>query len=264
MPSRKSRPFRPCSALELEGRVVPSQIAPTGAAHAAAEVRPVTLTPAEIAQSNASQASFGFDADETLQSGYPVAEQLTTTYNDGSIQTESLLEVPNIANNTITTYETINLRNNGGTEKVVDTETFSSGRPTADGSTIPFSGSHRTHAITITLPNGSTKTETETVVITGNKTVLNETINEPNGGVETWTTDKVRYGPTTVANKTIKEPDGSVEHQKIITTKHGELDSTTSTTTILPDGAVQRTSSATNVMRVSAPHSSPATSQSSG
>ncbi len=38
---RRSRPFRPSSMPELEGRVVPSQVVPGGAAHAA-EVRPVT------------------------------------------------------------------------------------------------------------------------------------------------------------------------------------------------------------------------------
>ena len=71
--------------------------------------------------------SFGLSVSDTIQAGLPVAEQLTTKYSDGSTQTESLLKVPNPANNTVTTYETINLRNNGGTETVVDTESFSGG-----------------------------------------------------------------------------------------------------------------------------------------
>jgi hypothetical protein len=57
--------------------------------------------------------------------------------------------LPNPANNTVTTYKTINLRNNGGTETVVATESFS-------GGTKPFSGVDDTHTVTITLPDGST------------------------------------------------------------------------------------------------------------
>ncbi len=76
------------------------------------------------------------------------------------------------------------------------------------------------------------------------------TINEPGGGVVTEWTVKHQKGPTTVANRTITEPDGGVEHQKTTTTKRGELDSTASTTTILPNGAVARTSSATDIIRV--------------
>ena len=220
-----------------------------------AEVRPVRLSQAEIAQSNASEIPFGLGTSETIHSGSPVAEQLTTRYNDGSTQTESLVEVPNIANHSVTTYKTINLRNNGGTETMVDTETFSRGRLAADGIIIPFTGTDRTHNITTTLPNGSTSTETETELITGPKTVVNGTINEASGGVEIWTAVKIKTGPTTVSNKTIREADGSVEHQKITTTKRGEFDSTVTTTTILPDGTVQRSSSATDVTRVQTPSS---------
>ena len=125
---RASRQFVPTSMAALEGRLVLSVVAPSAGGHAA-EFRPVRLSPAEIAQSNASNVPFGFGASETIQSGFSVAEQLTTKYSDGSTQTESLLKVPNPANNTVTSYETINLRNNGGTEKVVDTESlFQKGR----------------------------------------------------------------------------------------------------------------------------------------
>ena len=89
------------------------------------------LSPAEIAQSNASEIPFGFDTSETLQSNLPVAEQSTTTFNDQMTQTESLIEMPDTANNTITTDKTINLRNIGGTASVVQTEIFSAGKPTA-------------------------------------------------------------------------------------------------------------------------------------
>ncbi len=71
----------------------------------------------------------------------------------------------------------------------------------------------------------------------------------------TWTAVKIKIGPTTTTNKTITEPDGSVEHQKIITTDRGEFDSTTTTITTRPDGSIQRSSSATNVIRVQPPSS---------
>jgi hypothetical protein len=245
---RARRQFRPTSILELEGRVVLSQGVSLAAAAAAGvhagDLRPVKLAAAEIAQSNASNKPFGVETSDTLQSGTPVAEQLTIKYSDGSVQTESLLEVPNIANNSVTTYETINLRNNGGVETVVGDETFS-------GGTLPFSGNDRTHNITITLPSGSTETETENVVITGRKTVISGTINEAGGGVETWTTDKVRNGHTTTAHKMIVEPNGTVEQQLIVTTSRGELDSTSSTTTVIQSkNEVIYSSSATNVIRV--------------
>jgi hypothetical protein len=248
---RPARQFAPSSLGALEGRLVLSVVA----GGPAAVLRPVRLTRAEIAQSNASETPFGFDTSTTLASNLPVAEQKTITYNDGSTQTESILEIPNTANNTITTYETINQRHNGGTESVVDIDTISAGRPTAYGATIPFSGNQRTHAITITLRNGSTETETENVVIAGHKTFVNITIHEPNGGVETQSNVRYKKGPTTVVHRTITEPDGSVEHQKSTTTNWGELDSTSVTTTILPDGKVERSSSATDVTRVQPPSS---------
>jgi hypothetical protein len=242
---RTSRQFVPTSLAGLEGRMVLSAAAP-----AAAAVQVVHLSRAEIAQSNASEIPFGFGNSESLQSSLPVAEQETITYNDGSTQTESILKTPDTSTNTITTTETIDLRNNGGTENVVDVETFSPGRPLASGTTIPFTGNDRTYAITVTLPNGSIQTETETEVIAGKITHVNITIDRPTGAVETVSTVKHRSGPTTVALRTIVEPDGSVEHQKTITTDHGELDSSSTTKTILPDGKVERSSSATDVIRV--------------
>jgi len=232
----------------LEGRVVLSQMA----AHAvtiAAELRPVRLPSAEIAQSNASEQSFPMSVSDTIHSGQPVAEQVTINYGDGSTQTESVLKVPNPANNTVTTYKTINLRNNAGTEKVVDTESFS-------GGTTPFSGNDNTHTITTTLPDGSTQTQTIHEVITGNKTIQNSTINEPNGGIETWTSVIVKHGPSTTTNKTITEPDGTVEEQKSVTTHHGQLDSTTTGTTRIPArDSIEYASNATNVVRVQLPAS---------
>ena len=219
--------------MALEGRVVPSAITaaiPQLIAYyrkLGLTVQRVGLSQAEIAQSNASDVPFGISTSDTIHQGMPVAEQLTTTYNIGSPQTESLLEVPNASNNSVTTYKTINLRNDGGTETVVDTETFS-------GGTIPFSGTNNTHTVKTTMPDGSIQTETENEVIDGPKTVINATIHEANGGVETWTSVNIKHGPTTTANKTITEPDGTIEHQKTLTTHRGDLDSTANGTTTLP------------------------------
>jgi hypothetical protein len=209
------------------------------------KVQRVGLSAAKVAQSNASDVPFGIGTSDSLRAGYPVAEQLTTTYSVGTPQTATWLELPNLANNSVTTYKTINLRNNGGTETVVDTETFS-------GGAIPLSGTHTTHTITTTLPNGGVQTEMDNEVITGHKTVINATVHEANGSVETWTSVNVRHGRTTVANKTITEPGGTIEHVKTVTTHRGELDSTAHTRTVLP-GEIQVGASATNVIRVQPP-----------
>jgi hypothetical protein len=251
---RKSRVFRPSAMPELEVRVVPSQVVPGGAAHAA-EVRPVALTRAEIAQSNASAVALGFSPTEALQSGFTVAEQVTTRYNDGSTQVAAVVETPNIANNTITTAKTVDLRNNGGTETVVQTETFSTGIPGVGNKPIPFTGNDRTYTITTTLPDGATQTETETEVFKGTKSFINETIDEAGGGVETWTAVNTHQGPNTTSYRTYHLPDGSVEHKKVITTLRGDLDETMMTTTTLPDGKIQRSSSAVNVIVIQPPSS---------
>jgi hypothetical protein len=261
-----SRRFLPSSVPALEGRVVPSAIVPSAAAVAAkfvawftehaipgglsaanvrsfeAEVRPAHLSAGQIARSNRSEHAFGLSASETIHQGMPVAFQVTTKWTDGSIQTESLLEVPNAAHNTVTSYATIHLRNNGGTEKLVDIESFS-------GGTTPFSGNDNTHNVTITLPNGSTEAETYHEVITGNKTVFAGRINEAGGGTENWSTVKIKHGRTTTSEKTITEPNGTVERQVTVTTRRGDLDSTAFSTTIQP-GSIQFASSATNRIRV--------------
>jgi hypothetical protein len=252
---RQSRPFRPSAIPQLEGRIVLSQIAPGGAAQAA-EVRPVRLTPAELAQSNASAVQYGIDPINALQAGYSVEEDVTTTYNDSSTQTATVQEVPNIADSTITTYKTVNLRNNGGTETVVQTETFSPGIPGVGGKPIPFTGNTRTYTTTTTLPDRATQTQNETEVFKGSKSYINATINEAGGGVETWTGVNTHEGPKTVSHRTYVLPDGSVEHKTVTTIKRGDLDETTMTTTTLPDGKIQRTSSATDVILVLPPSSS--------
>jgi hypothetical protein len=241
---RASRRFVPFSLTALEGRVVPSQMG----LHAGG-VQPVHLTSAEIAESNAGEKAFPLSVNATIQAGEPVAEQLTTTYSDGSTQTESLVKVPDPANNTVTTYETINLRNNGGTKTIVDTASFS-------GGTEPFSGTDNTHQVTITLPDGSTESETYQVVFSGNKTTITGTLDEAGGGVETWNRVGVWHGRTANATRTVVEPDGTVEDQKIVTTNHGELDSTATQTTRIPStGSINHSASATQVIRVQPPSS---------
>jgi hypothetical protein len=237
-----SRRFVPSSVPALEGRVVPSHLI-ANAGGIAAELRPVRLQSAELAQSNASEHSFSQSVSNAIHNGQPVTEQVTTKYSDGSTQAQLVVRMPNPANNTVTTYKTVSLRNNGGTETVVGTESFS-------GGTTPFSGVDNTHAVTITLPNGSTESETYQDVITGNTTNETGSIDEANGGVETWTSVIVRHGPKTTTNKTITEPNGTVEQQKIVTTRHGKLDSTATTTTRTPStNSIVYSSSATNVIR---------------
>ncbi len=95
----------------------------------------------------------------------PVAEVLTTTYAVGTPQTETVLKVPNLAQNSVTSYETFNLHNDGGIEHEVDVETYS-------GGTTPLSGPDTRQVITTTLADGAKQTETEFVTETtvGDKT----------------------------------------------------------------------------------------------
>ena len=186
-------------------------------------------------------------APATPCAGQPVAEQVTTSYNIGTPQSETLLKVPNLSNNSVTTYKTIQVRNNGGTETIVDTESFS-------GGSIPLSGTNNTQTITRTLPDGSIQTETEHDVVAGNKTMTNATIHEADGGIETWTAVSIKHGSKSTETKTITEPNGKIEHQKIITTHMGSLDSTTETTT-KTSSSILVSASATNVTRVNPPSS---------
>ena len=238
---RRSRPRRSALGCEtLDGRQLLSTIPALG-------VKPVELSAAEIAQSNASEAPFAMSPGDTIRAGDPVAERLTTTYFDGSTQTESLVRVPDAANNSVISYETIDQRHGGGTETVIDTETFS-------GGTAPFSGPDVAHTITTTLPGGSvqTETETETETTEGHKTLVDATIQEAGGGVETVASVAVKHGRTTTTRKTITEPDGVVEHQTTVSTSVGDLDSTSRSTTTSP-GEVQRSASATQVLREQPP-----------
>ncbi len=253
---RPSRSFRPSLPVALEDRVVPSSLTgnvTTALAQLVSQVRKhgisvqrVGLSAVQLAQSNASDNSFAAPKQETLQSGIPVAERKTIIYATGTPQTESILEVPNLSNNTLTTYKTINLRNGGGTETVVDTESFS-------GGTIPLAGTNNTHTITTTDPDGFVQTETENEVITGNKTVANATIHEASG-TQTWTSVSIKRGPITTENKTITEPNGRIEHQKTVTTHRGLFDATAMERTVSP-GEILLSPTATDVMRVQPPSS---------
>ena len=65
----------------------------------------------------------------------------------------------------------------------------------------------------------------------------------------------VRHGSTTMTKKTITEPDGVVEHQSTISKSVGDLDSTSRSTTTSP-GEIQRSASATQVIREQTPTAS--------
>ena len=216
---RATRRFLPSSIAGLEGRVVLSQAGPARRFPSPPSCGRSVFHPPRSAQSNASEQSFPMSVSDTIHSGQPVAEQVTIKYNDGSSETQSVLESP--------TRQTTPSRSTGRSicattvvpKKMVDTESFS-------GGTTPFSGTKNTQVITITLPNASSESETYQDVVTGKKTIENGTLDEAGGGVETWTSVAVKHGSVTTTNKTITEPDGTVEQQKTVTTHYGELDST--------------------------------------
>ncbi len=250
---KRSRSFRPCARWRWKAGQCRARCRPSSrnwSAHERAlgvDVRRVNLSREEVAQSNASDAQFALSPSDTLRAGQPVAEQLTITFNVGTPQTETVVKVPNLSSNSVTTYKTIQLRNNGGTQTVVDTEAFS-------GGSVPLSGRTNTQTITTTLPNGSIQTETQNDVITGNKTAISGTIHEANGGIEAFTAVSIKHGPKTTETKTITEPNGTIERQKIVTERVGDLDTSTQTTATTP-GQILVSASATNVTRVQPPAS---------
>lgn len=75
------------------------------------------------------------------------------------------------------------------------------------------------------------------------------------GGVETFTEVSIKKGRTSVANETYHLPDGSVERKEVTTTRRGDLDKTRMSRTVLPDHAVQWSSSAVDVILVQPPSS---------
>ena len=244
---RPSRQFRPLGLAPLEDRVVLSHVS-VHAHHVShgkvvPQVNYSIPTPDNVVKGNVGD-FHGLNIAQTIQSGQPVYEQLTTNFTDGSTQNESKLIVPNQSANSITTTRQVNLRNNQGSERIVDVATTTGTNST--GTTIM-------HNITTTLPGGGTETETETELVQTGKTLLKGTIILPGGSTKTFTGTVTTSGNKTTTDETVIGPDGFSTQTASVVTLKSELSQGTTSTTTYPDGTATTSNSNTFVLRLTPP-----------
>jgi hypothetical protein len=213
--------FRPALWDVLEGRIALSNAA-VAAGHASA-VDAGEFRAADVPSATSAPTS-------------PSYEELTTTYANGdagnivgvgkisgTTQTEYRLTVPT-GTDTTTTTESITLPGDAGLEKVVDVSTRQGNATTED--------------ITTTLPDGTIATKTQTRVIHGDKTVLNATLHTPGVGVQTTKGTILKIGGKTITNEVITTAGGKVYHFHRVVTQVSPLESSATSTTTGPDGAI--------------------------
>jgi hypothetical protein len=166
----------------------------------------------------------------------PSYDELTTTYANGNAgnivgvgnitgttQTEYRLSVPSGSNATTTT-ESITLPGTAGHETVVDVSTTQ--------------GNTTTENITTTLPDGTITTKTQTQVKQGRKSVFNASLDTPGVGIQTTKGTIIHSGQKTITNETITTAGGKVYHFHWVVTHSSPLESSATSTTTGPSGAV--------------------------
>jgi hypothetical protein len=217
----RRKAFRPALWDVLEGRIALSSAVAALAHQAAVDTRRID----------------GADrSSATTTPTSPTYEELTTTYVNGdagnivgvgpihgTTQTEYRLIVPS-GGNTTTTTESINLAGGAGLEKVVDVST-SHGNTTSQN-------------ITTTLPDGTITTKTQTLVTQGHKSVLRASLDTPGIGVQTTKGTIIHNGEKTITNETITTAVGKVYHFHRVVTHSSPLESSATSTTTGPTGAV--------------------------
>ncbi len=223
-PSRQFRPMAP--AALLEDRIAPST---AGAPHAAART------------GSAQVATFPLDIADTVASGQPVYEQITTRFGPGDVQTETDSINPDNADQTIDTLKTIVLPKNGGTETVTD---FSYVALT--GNTV--------HVITTNLPDGTTQIQNETFQVEGNTTLIQGTVTLPNGNINSISGSTTVHGSVSTTDLTTQTAAGATVQDHTVVISHGELHQT-STTTETGNGRPSVTHSTTTITRLQPPSS---------
>ena len=213
--------FRPALGDVLEGRIALSSAAAALSHQAAVDARRIQTADIHSA---------------TTAPTAPSYEELTTTYANGdagnivgvgditgTTQTEYRLTVPT-GNNTTTTTESIALPGNAGHETVVDVSTTQ--------------GNTTTQNITTTLPDGTITTKTQTQVKHGHKSVFNASLDIPGLGIQTTKGTIIHRGQKTITNETITTAAGKVYHYHRVVVHSSPLESSLTSTTTGPSGAV--------------------------
>ncbi len=227
---KSSRRPRSLSLDPLESRVVLSQFGAVYPGLAAAEVG-----------AQAASSSFPMSEKLSLKLGIAVEDAITTKFADGSTQTETRLITPDLANNTTTTTETINLRDNGGTQQVTDVASSK--------------GNVTTQAVTTTGPGSSTTVEAVTDIRIGDKTLFWATVNPQSGGQVRISGTVAAVGPTSTTDETTTQPDGTTSKSHIVDVLHGSVLQSTRAKTTTPFGPTTTTTSVTTFDRLQPPAS---------
>ncbi len=214
MPRRRA--FRPALSNVLEGRIALSSAA-------AAVGHQSSVVAAETPAASTATTS-------------PSYEELTTTYANGdagnivgigeihgTTETQYRLRVPT-GSNTTTITDSIDLPGTAGHETVVNV--------------VTIQGNTTTENITTTLPDGSTTTETKILNTYGRKTTIDAWLDTPGVGIQTTVGTTVRSGPKAITTEVIHTAAGNVYHYHRVVTQISPLESTVSTTTTGPNGAV--------------------------
>ncbi len=217
----RRKAFRPAVTDVLEGRIALSSAAVALSHQAAVDTRRIQTADSQSATNTPTEPSY---------------ELLTTTYANGhagnivgvgditgTTQTEYRMTVPT-GTNTTTTTESIALPGNADHETVEDVSTKQ--------------GSTTTENIKTTLPDGTITTKTQTQVTHGHKSVLNASLNTPGIGVQTTMGTIIHRGQKTITNETITTAADKVYHFHRIVTQSSPLESSLTSTTTGPSGAV--------------------------
>ena len=168
-----------------------------------------------------------------LDAGMPVFATSTTTFNDGTTQSDALVIVPNTKAGTVTTTKEIDLAD-GETEKVVDVASIA--------------GNTTTHAVTTNLPDGSIQTKDETEVTSGSRTMIKGTVSVPGEGTQTINGQTVVRGSTSITDETITNAAGKVYHDRIVVTHSSDLSQSETNTTLGPGGSISTVKSTTSTV----------------
>jgi hypothetical protein len=217
----RRKAFRPALWDVLEGRIALSSAAGAAAHQAAVDTRQIKAADAQSATTSPTSPSY---------------DELTTTYANGdagnivgvgsihgTTQTEYRLIVPG-SGNTTTTTESINLAGGAGLEKVVDVSTKQ--------------GNTTNQNVRTMLPDGTITTKTQAQVTYGHKSVFSASLDTPGIGVQTTKGTIIHRGQKTITNETITTAAGKVYHFHRIVTQSSPLESSLSSTTTGPSGAV--------------------------
>ncbi len=213
MPRRRA--FRPALSNVLEGRIALSS--------AAAVRHQSSVVAAETQAAITATTS-------------PSYEELTTTYANGdagniagigeihgTTETAYRLTVPT-GSNTTTSTASVDLPGTAGHETVVNVATTQ--------------GNTTTENITTTLPDDSTTTETRILNSYGRKTTIDAWLDLPGLGIQTTVGTTVQTAPKAVTTEVIHTAAGKVYHYHRVVTQISPLESTVSTKTTGPSGAV--------------------------